>query len=55
MKREFINKLEQVKKEIKYLRLHKAQFITSDAKVCIDSLAVLEIIDKLIEEYEREE
>lgn len=51
----FINKLEQVKKEIKYLRLHKAQFITSDAKVCIDSLAVLEIIDKLIEEYKREE
>jgi len=55
MKCTFINKLEQVKKEIKYLRLHKAQFITSDAKVCIDSLAVLEIIDKLIKEYESEE
>lgn len=55
MKCAFINKLEQVKKEIKYLRLHKAQFITSNAKVCIDSLAVLEIIDKLIEEYESEE
>jgi len=55
MKCIFINKLEQVKKEIKYLRLHKAEFITSDAKVCIDSLAVLEIMDKLIKEYESEE
>jgi hypothetical protein len=55
MKCTFINKLEQVKKEIKYLRLHKAEFLTSDAKVCIDSLAVLEILDKLIEEYESEE
>lgn len=55
MKHTFINKLQQVKKEIKYLTLHKAQFITNDCKVCIDSSNVLEIIDKLIKEYESEE
>lgn len=55
MKHTLINKLQQVKKEIKYLTLHKAQFITNDCKVCIDSSEVLEIIDKLIKEYEREE
>lgn len=55
MKHTLINKLQQVKKEIKYLTLHKAQFITNDCKVCIDSSEVLEIIDKLIKEYESEE
>jgi hypothetical protein len=55
MKCAFINKLQQAKKEIKYLILHKAQFLTSDCKVCVDSTAVLEIIDKLIKEYESEE
>jgi hypothetical protein len=55
MKCAFINKLQQAKKEIKYLILHKAQFLTSDCKVCIDSTMVLEIIDKLIKEYESEE
>lgn len=55
MKCTFINKLQQAKKEIKYLTLHKAQFITNDNKVCIDSSKVLEIIDKLIKEYESEE
>lgn len=55
MKRVFINKLEQAKKEIKYLKIHKAEFITSGGKVCIDSAIVLEILDKLIKEYEREE
>jgi hypothetical protein len=34
--------------------LHKAQFLTSDCKVCIDSTAILEILDRLIKEYERE-
>lgn len=55
MKCTFINKLQQAKKEIKYLTLHKAQFITNDCKVCIDSSEVLEILDKLIKEYESEE
>jgi hypothetical protein len=63
MKCAFINKLQQAKKEIEYLILHKAQFLTSDCKVCIDSTAelelvdklILEIIDKLIKEYESEE
>lgn len=55
MKHTLINKLQQVKKEIKYLTLHKAQLITNDCKVCIDSSEVLEIIDKLIKEYESEE
>lgn len=55
MKHTFINKLQQAKKEIKYLTLHKAQFITNDCKVCIDSSVILEIIDKLIKEYESED
>jgi len=55
MKCAFINKLQQAKKEIEYLILHKAQFLTSDCKVCIDSTVALEIIDKLIKEYESEE
>jgi hypothetical protein len=63
MKCTFINKLQQAKKEIKYLMLHKTQFLTSDCKVCSDSTVelelvdklILEIIDKLIKEYESEE
>ena len=38
--------LDKLRAEIEQLRLHKAQFITSDNKVCIDSQAVLDIIDK---------
>ncbi len=38
--------LDKVRAEIEQLRLHKAQFITSDNKVCIDSQEVLNIIDK---------
>jgi hypothetical protein len=63
MKCTFINKLQQAKKEIKYLMLHKTQFLTSDCKVCSDSTVelelvdklILEITDKLIKEYESEE
>ena len=38
--------LDKIRVEIKQLRLHKAQFITNDNKVCIDSQAVIDIIDK---------
>ena len=49
-----LDRIKEAREEIKYLRLHKAQFITSDCKVCIDSATVLEMLDKLIEECERE-
>jgi hypothetical protein len=63
MKCTFRNKLHKAKKEIKYLMLHKAQFLTSGCKVCSDSTVelelvdklILEVIDKLIKEYESEE
>lgn len=42
--------LDKIRVEIEQLRIHKAQFLTSDNKVCIDSQAVLEIIDKYREE-----
>lgn len=38
--------LDKIKAEIEQLRLHKAEFLTSDNKVCIDSQEVLNIIDK---------
>jgi hypothetical protein len=38
--------LDKIRAEIEYLRLHKAEFLTSDSKVCIDSQKVLNIIDK---------
>lgn len=38
--------LHKLRAEIERLRLHKAQFITSDNKVCIDSQEVLNILDK---------
>lgn len=38
--------LDKIRDEIEQLRLHKAQFLTSDNKVCIDSQAVLNVIDK---------
>lgn len=41
-----IEVLEQIRAEIEQLRLHKAQFVTNDNKVCIDSQEVLDIIDK---------
>ena len=44
--------LDKVKAEIKQLRLHKAQFITGDNKVCIDSQEVLNVINKYRTESE---
>jgi len=38
--------LDKIRVEIEQLRLHKAQFLTNDNKVCIDSQAVLDLIDK---------
>ena len=38
--------LDKIRGEIEQLKLHKAQFLTSDNKVCIDSQEVLNIIDK---------
>lgn len=47
--------LDKIRAEIEQLRLHKAQFITSDNKVCIDSQEVLNIIDKYKAESEDKE
>lgn len=47
-----LDKVKQAREEIDFLRQHRAKFITSDNKVCIDSKAVLEIFDKLIAESE---
>ena len=38
--------LDKIRAEIEQLRSHKAQFLTNDNKVCIDSQAVLDILDK---------
>ena len=38
--------LDKIRAEIEQLRLHKAQFLTNDNKVCIDSQDVLNVIDK---------
>lgn len=38
--------LDKIRAEIEQLKLHKAQFITTDNKVCIDSQEVLNVIDK---------
>ena len=47
--------LDKIRAEIEQLRLHKAQFITSDNKVCIDSQEILNIIDKYKGESENKE
>ena len=44
--------LDKIRAEIEQLRLHKAQFLTSDNKVCIDSQDVLNVIDKYTAESE---
>lgn len=44
--------LDKIRTEIEQLSLHKAQFLTNDNKVCIDSQEVLNIIDKYKEESE---
>ena len=38
--------LDKIRAEVEQLTLHKAQFLTSDSKVCIDSQEVLNVIDK---------
>lgn len=38
--------LDKIKVDIEQLRTHKAQYITSDCKVCIDSQTVLDILNK---------
>ena len=50
-----IDTLDKIKAEIEQLRLHKAQFLTSDNKICIDSQEVLNIIDKYKVESEDKE
>lgn len=44
--------LDKIRAEIEQLQLHKAQFITSDSNVCVDSQEVLNIIDKYKAESE---
>lgn len=44
--------LDKIRAEIEQLKLHKAQFITNDNKVCIDSQEVLNVIDKYKAESE---
>ena len=50
-----IDILDKIRAEIEQLRLHKAQFLTSDNKICIDSQEVLNIIDKYKAESKGEE
>ena len=50
-----IDTLDKIKAEIEQLRLHKAQFLTGDNKICIDSQEVLNIIDKYKAESEESE
>ncbi len=47
--------LDRMRAEIEQLRLHKAQFLTNDNKVCIDSQAVLDVIEKYKAENEDKE
>lgn len=44
--------LDKIRAEIEQVRLHKAQFLTNDNKVCIDSQEVLNILDKYKAESE---
>ncbi len=46
--------IDKIRAEIEQLRLHKAQFLTNDNKVCIDSQEVLDIIDKYTEKSEEQ-
>ena len=45
--------INKIRTEIEQLRLHKAQFLTNDNKVCIDSQEVLNILDKYKAESEK--
>ena len=53
LKQELI--LDKIRVEIEQLRLHKAQFLTNDNKVCIDSQEVFNILDKYKVESEVED
>lgn len=44
--------LDRIRAEIEWLKSHRAQFLTSDNKVCIDSQEVLNVIDKYKAETE---
>lgn len=44
------SKIDNAIEEIEFLRLHRAEFITEDGKVCIDSGEVLEILKRSIGE-----
>ena len=44
--------LDKIRAEIEQLKLHKAEFLTNDNKVCIDSQEVLNVIDKYKTESE---
>lgn len=44
--------LDKIRADIEQLRLHKAQFLTNNNKVCIDSQEVLDVIDKYKLKYE---
>ena len=46
--------IDKIRVEIEQLRLHKAEFLTNDNKVCIDSQAVLNIIDKYKQKSEEQ-
>lgn len=50
--KEHMSVLDKVRAEVEQLRLHKAQFLTNDNKVCIDSQEALAIIDKYRKEHE---
>lgn len=47
--------LDEIRSEIEQLSLHKAQYLTSDNKVCIDSQDVFNVIDKYKAEIEPQE
>lgn len=48
-----LDEVKKAREEIENLKLHKAQFLTNDNKVCIDSDTVLAILGKLIESEEK--
>ena len=54
-KEEVVAMLDKIRAEIEQLRSHKAQFLTNDNKVCIDSQAVLDILDKYKPEIKSQE
>lgn len=47
--------IDKIRAEIEQLRLHKAEFLTNDNRVCIDSQEVLNVIDKYKAESDSQE